>query len=499
MDRGRHGDGLLIGGTWRAGRERPFRSTDPSGAEIVWEGPAAAVADVEEAVAAARTAGPAWEHAGLETRCGIVERFAAAVEREREALAMLISREVGKPLWESRTEVASMIGKISISVAAYRQRCGEIEAGGPAGSRAVARFRPHGVMAVLGPFNFPGHLPGGHMVPALVAGNTVVFKPSERAVAVGRRLAELWCEAGVPAGVINFTAGDAATGRALVDADIDGVLFTGSEAAGLALSERLARRPGVLLALELGGNNPLLVHDAGDLDAAVVITIRSAYATAGQRCTCARRLIVPRGHEGDRFIERLIERIGRVRVGWWNDQPEPFMGPLIDEAAAEAVLSAERRLVTAGAVQRVALGRMNRAAALLTPGLIDVTPLVETGTLPDHEIFGPLLQMVRTDDLDSAIETAAATRFGLAAAIVTDEREHYEMFRARVRAGCVNWNQPTTGAASGLPFGGVGHSGNHRPSAYLAADYCSFPVASLESGAVGEPGDGASEIPGLDR
>ena len=175
------------------------------------------------------------------------------------------------------------------------------------------------------------------------------------------------------------------------------------------------------------------------------------------------------------------------------------MGPLIDEAAAEAVVSAERRLVAAGAVQRVALGRMNRAAALLTPGLIDVTPLVGTGALRDEEIFGPLLQLVRTDDLDSAIETAAATRFGLAAAIITDQREHYEMFRARVRAGCVNWNQPTTGASSGLPFGGVGNSGNHRPSAYLAADYCSFPVASIESDPVGDAGSEGDAIPGLDR
>lgn len=483
--------GLLIGGRWRQGRGDAFRSSDPATGNALWEGRSASADDVHDAVDAAGGAGEAWSSLMLEARLEIVEAFGAALERRRDEMARAISREVGKPLWESRAEVGSMIGKIEVSRTAYQARCGPIQAAA-IDANAVARFRPHGVMAVFGPFNFPGHLPNGHVVPALIAGNTVVLKPSEHAPGIGAWMAALWREVGLPGGVLNLVQGAADTGRALAGADIDGLLFTGSHTTGLALAEQLARRSGVLLALEMGGNNPLVVHDSADLDAAAVTTIRSAFASAGQRCTCARRLIVPRGAAGDAFVARLAERIGRIGIGFWDDDPEPFMGPLINADAADVVLVAQAARVEAGADLIVEARRSDRAPALVTPGLIDVTGVAERA---DEEIFGPLLQLVRTDGFDAAVEEAAVTRFGLAAAILTDDRALYETFRRRVRAGCINWNRPTTGANSALPFGGVGLSGNHRPSAYLAADYCAYPVASIEAEAL-EPGGG--HAPGLD-
>ena len=175
-------------------------------------------------------------------------------------IAETISRETGKPLWETRAEIGSMIGKVDISITAQAERAGEKHNAMPFG-QAVLRHRPHGVMAVLGPFNFPGHLPNGHIVPALLAGNTVVFKPSEMTPATGAAMAEAWDDAGLPPHVFQLVQGGRETGEALVGGDIDGLLFTGSAGAGAHFRRLFADKPHVILALELGGNNPLVAWD----------------------------------------------------------------------------------------------------------------------------------------------------------------------------------------------------------------------------------------------
>lgn len=475
---------LFIDGKWAPAGGSSFSSLDPATGETVWQGAAAAPDDVAAAVGAAERAGNGWSTCSLEERAAVVTAFGEQLDTHREELAGLIGREVGKPPWESNAEVSSMIAKIDISRRAHLERCSPIESSSDGVSQS-AHFHPHGVMAVFGPFNFPGHLPNGHIVPALLAGNTVVLKPSEQAPAVAECMVAAWQAAGLPAGVVNLVQGGHDTGLALAGDDrLDGLLFTGSYRAGATLAEKLARRTGVIVALEMGGNNPLVVHDVADVDAAVLVTIQSAYATAGQRCTCARRLIVARGEAGDAFIDRLVARIGRVRVGCRTDVPEPFMGPVISAKAARAVLDGQAALLEGGGRGLVECEAVGDVAALLRPGLIDVTEVAERA---DEEIFGPLLQIIRTDDFAAAVEEARRTRFGLAAALLSDRREHYEHFRSRVRAGCVNWNRPTTGASSALPFGGLGHSGNHRPSAYFATDYCAYPVASIEADALVAP------------
>ncbi len=468
---------LLIDGVWRSGHGDVVTSFDPASGAVVWEGPSATAADVEDAVAAARRAFPGWRATPLAERVAIIETFAAELNTIAGALAPLIGREMGKPQWEAEGEVAAMVGKIAISIAAQAERAGARETETAFG-RARLDHAAHGVMAVLGPYNFPGHLPNGHIVPALLAGDTVVFKPSELCPAVGAAMAAAWTRAGLPAGVLNLVQGGRDTGAALLAAEIDGVLFTGSVETGLMIHRHFAGRPEVILALEMGGNNPLVVWDVDDAAAAAVITLQSAFITTGQRCSCARRLIVPDGPVGEAVVDALVALIDRVRIGPWDAAPEPFMGPLVSETAADRVLSAQQALIDAGAgVLRAA--RHGAGRAFVSPGLVDVSP-IETA---DREVFGPLLQVRTAHTFEDALAEANATRFGLSAGLVSDDPGLWARFHANVRAGIVNWNRPTTGAASSMPFGGPGLSGNHRPSAYYAADYCAYPVASQEADA----------------
>lgn len=473
-----------IAGTWFVGQGAPLVSTDPGSGDVLHRLHEASGEQVGAAVAAASDAFPSWSATPLETRIEILLRYEAALRADHARLSDSLSRETGKPRWEAKTEVDAMVAKVAISIEmlGQRRRAQELEL---PGAVASTRYRPIGVLAVLGPFNLPGHLPNGHIVPALLAGNTIVFKPSELTPGIGMRLIELLEEAGLPAGVVNLVHGGRAVGQALVsDAEIDGVLFTGSYAGGRAIAHTLADRPETMLALEMGGNNPLVVDEVENLEAAVVHTILSAFITAGQRCTCARRLIVARGPWGDRFLAELVDQIGRLRVGLQSDQPECFIGPMISSAAAERLVEAERALRERGGRSLVPLRTDDRSPALLRPGLIDVSAIRDR---KDEEFFGPLLQVIRVRDFDAAIKEANHTAYGLAAALLSDDRARFERFVHEVRAGVINWNRQTTGASGKLPFGGLGHSGNHRPAGAWAADYCSDPVATLEADALALP------------
>ncbi len=481
---------LFIGGAWRAGGGAPLTSTDPATGETVWEGATATPADAAAAVAAARAAFRGWADAPLADRLAAVRRYAQALKARVEPMAEAFSRETGKPLWETRAEIASMAGKVEVSIAAHAERTGEREAATGFG-RAVLRHRPHGVMAVLGPYNFPGHLPNGHIAPALIAGDTVVFKPSEETPLAGRLMAECWAEADLPPGVFNLIQGGREAGQALLAQPIDGLLFTGSAGAGAAFKRQFADRPEVTLALELGGNNPLIAWGEGDPGAAAALVAQSAFVTTGQRCSCARRLILPRGAWGDKVVQALDALAERLVIGPWNGADEPFMGPLISARAAAGARAQVEALQAAGARAVRPFGRVEGASdAFVTPAILDV----EGVEAPDEEVFAPVLQVRRATDFEAAIDLANATRFGLSAGLISPERAHWDRFLQRARAGVVNWNRPTTGAAATMPFGGLGLSGDGRPSAYYAADYCAYPVASFEADAVA---DTTGEIRGL--
>ncbi|WP_437192135.1 succinylglutamate-semialdehyde dehydrogenase [Planctomicrobium sp. SH527] len=473
---------LFINGEWLLGGGSQFHSYNPANAEVLWTGNAATTCDVDKAVQAARQSWPAWRRTPLSTRVEIMERFRLLLQERQESLASLISQEVGKPLWDAATEVQGMIGKIGLTIHALENRRSPTESAIP-GGMVRTMYVPLGVVAVYGPFNFPGHIPNGQIAPALLAGNTVVFKPSEYTPRVAEEIVRLWEKAGVPAGVLNLVHGALGTGQDLINHDeIDAVFFTGSYQTGVALQKALVERPEVLLALELGGNNPLVVHQVSDLDAAVYWTIQSAYLTSGQRCTCARRLIVTEGNEA--FLEKLSAAVSQLKIGRPDDNPQPYLGPLIHAGAVKAVLDEQAKLVKGGAKIIVESGAHELGPTYVTPGLIDVT---ECSTISDHEVFGPLLQVIRTTGLQTALEIADQTQFGLVAAIFTDEREHFEQFTDVVRTGLLNWNRPTTGAGGQLPFGGSRKSGNHRPAGYFMIDACNDPVAIMESAQLSLP------------
>jgi succinylglutamic semialdehyde dehydrogenase len=476
----------FIGGQWIAGTGPAFDSRDPATGGVVFTGRAATDSEVNAAVEAAANAFEAWSPLPLAERLAFLEAFGRQLRGHRADFADGISRETGKPHWETLAEVDLMIAKIEVSSAAYAERC-QVKTADIAGNRAMTRFKPHGVMVVFGPFNFPGHLPNGHIVPALLAGNTVVLKPSRQAALVGVKMLAMWESVGMPAGVINLVQGGKQTGAALTaNPRVNGVLFTGSAAVGKAIHRAFAGRPETILALEMGGNNPLVVHEVADRGAAAHITALSAFVTSGQRCTCTRRLIVPRGDEGDDLISRLVAIANSIRVGLYTDYPEPFMGPVISDAAAEELLAAQADLTSRGARTLVEMKPLRGIKALLGPGIIDVTDVSDRS---DEELFGPLLQLVRVPDFQAALDEANRTAYGLAAGLLSDNERLYEEFFRRVRAGVINWNHQTTGASGKMPFGGIGSSGNHRPSAWYAADYCSYPVASIEAQCVSIPGD----------
>ncbi len=469
----------LIGGQWRSIGGSELRSDNPARPdETVWSG-TPVLDHVDEAVAAARKAQPAWAATSIEDRIEVLRRFQRLVVEESESLARLIGREMGKVLPEARLEAAAVAGKVDITLedrVMERVRGFTVAAGN--GVEGVCRFRPHGVMAVLGPFNFPAHLPNGHLVPALLLGNTAVFKPSEKTPAVGQMLADLLHRAGVPAGVVNLVHGGGDLAAKLVaHPDLDGILFTGSWPVGRRIMEANLDRPGRLLALEMGGSNAMAVMPSANFERAVVEAVRASFATTGQRCTCTRRIVV---HEAiaERFLATLAKAASTVLVGASDSQAPAFMGPLVSEAARTAAIDFQADLSHAGARVVVPACPLDGPGYFLTPGVIAVDRFTRE---TDREVFAPIVQVATASSLLDAIEQANATEFGLASAIFTDDRDEFETFLEGSRAGCVNWNTGTAGASSKLPFGGLGKSGNHRPAGAFSVDYCAMPIASMEA------------------
>ena len=460
---------FFINGQWVEGSGESFTSLNPSNGSDIWTGTAASQEDVALAFKAAREAFDGWSRTPLAERMTIVKRYKELALAAKESIGELIAKETGKQLWDALGEGGALAAKVDISLKAYEDRTGVLSQDTPFGQAAL-QHRAHGVMAVLGPYNFPAHLPNGQILPALIAGNTVVFKPSEQTPAVGEALIKLYDQAGFPEGVINMVQGARKTGSAVLDnPELDGVLFTGSAGTGTFIHEKFGGRPEIVLALEMGGNNPLIVWDVKDAQAAASIIAQSAYITTGQRCTCARRLIVPDNEQGSAIIEAVGDFIDRMSLGAWDE--EATMGPVVSaDIAAFVVKKAGER----GGLEIRPSTLSDKGPAFVTPGLYDVTGL----EVEDEEIFGPILSVTRVADWDAAIDEANNTKYGLAAGLISDDPKLWDDFRLRIRAGVVNFNRPTTGAASFLPFGGPGASGNHNPGAYYAADFCAWPMAS---------------------
>jgi succinylglutamic semialdehyde dehydrogenase len=481
-----------IDGKWLSGMGTFFTGINPSTGEVIWRGRVAGPAMVDTAYESARRAYGDWAFRPLEERITIVREFAKKLEAKKEHLIVTLCKDTGKMPWDARNEITAMIGKIELSITAYHERTG-VKAGEAAGAKYSLRHKPHGVVAVFGPYNFPAHLPNGHIVPALIAGNTVIFKPSEHTPLMSEEVVKCWEAAGIPPGVLNLVQGERETGKLVAGhRDLDGLFFTGSSATGKILHQQFSDYPQKILALELGGNNPLVIGNITDISAAAYHAIQSAFMTTGQRCTCARRMMVPLNKTGDAFIEAFVEMTKRVRIGKYDDIPEPYMGPIIASREADKLVDAYQMLKGMGAKPLHDLVRLDMANPFVSPGIIDVTAFKDE--VPDQEYFGPLTQIIRVKDFHEAIHYANNTQFGLSSALFSDDVAEYDTFIKHVRAGVVNWNRPTTGNTGLLPFGGAGISGNHRASGYYAADYCAFPVASNFTEALTVP---AQVTPGI--
>ncbi len=480
----------LIDGSWVSIKGDAIESHMPAHPyQLVWSG-SPSVDSVHKAIASARAALPAWSSTSIEQRIAVLRRFQEIAKSRSEELGSLISDETGKALWESQAEAGLIAAKVDITLEegewSGRHRVSDFEFGLNETKRARCHFRPHGVMAVVGPFNFPAHLPNGHIVPALLTGNTVVFKPSDKAPAVGQMLAGMFLDAlqaeGAPNGVINLVHGAVDESVALCSSpDVDGVLFTGSWAAGRAITQANLDQPGKIIALEMGGNNPAIVMPDADLYQAVVEVTRCAFNTTGQRCTSTRRLIVHQ-QVADTVIPALIKSASNLLIGDPRAAEPVFMGPIISEQALDSVLKFQEQVAANGGRVLMESTRMpNREGWFITPGIVQVDrfSLDEHDAGCDEEVFGPLLRISIVDSFDEALKQANATRYGLSASIFTADESLQNRFLNECRAGCRNVNCGTAGASSKLPFGGLGFSGNHRPAGAFALDYTAYPVASM--------------------
>lgn len=452
-------------------------STDPADPDhIIWKG-SPKIEHIDAAIVAANKALRQWAATTLEDRIAAIKRWQNVTRDYAEKLASLITSEMGKTLAESKFEASALAGKVDITLDDISMnRVKEYEVTVSETRKGLCRYKPHGVMAVIGPFNFPAHLPNGHFVAALLMGNTIILKPSEKTPAVGQMLGEMMHQAELPTGVFNVVQGAAEISKHLVNhQDIDGILFTGSWNVGRRIVEANLDRPGRLIALEMGGNNPAVVMNDCHLKQAVVECVRASFATTGQRCTCTRRIIVQR-EISEKFIPAFCKATSTLIVGAGNSNEPVFMGPLVSEAAVNDVLKFQDELVNNGGQVLVEATKIDRPGHFISPGVVQVDKFTKDR---DCEVFGPLVQISIVDDLDQAIKQANATRYGLAASIFTTDDAAYEKFFQRAKAGCINRNTGTAGASGKLPFGGLGLSGNHRPAAAYATDYCAYPVANM--------------------
>ncbi len=437
-----------------------------------------AKSQVDAAVDAARTAFPAWRKFPSSARASLLRQYQQALKKHLDELTWAISREIGKPLWEAKTEVQAMITKVDVSLTE--------------GARYVAdhriedlpgeiRHRPHGVVTVLGPFNFPGHLPNGQLVPALLMGNTVVFKPSEKGPLTARLMATCFEEAGFPPGVFNLVQGAVPVAQHLIThPDIDAILFTGSVSVGQHIVAANAHRPGLLIALELGGKNCSLVFDDADLERTVREIAFSGFATAGQRCTATSRIYVTRG-VADELCARLSLAAKSVVVGHPHDEGV-FMGPLISDNARQQLWSAQKKAVAAGFEALVSGGIVEaRTQGFYVRPSVHRAPasLGSVAGYTDTELFAPDLAVMVVDDVDQAISLSNSSQFGLSAAVFTKSLEQFEHCADELRVGVLHWNRSSAGASGRLPFGGIKASGNHRPAGVLMGNSCVYPMGVL--------------------
>nr|BFD61450.1 succinylglutamate-semialdehyde dehydrogenase [Bdellovibrio sp. HM001] len=450
---------------------------------------------IDEACVAAKKAYMPWSMLTMDERRGYLLRLKEMYDTHAEQMAQIISRETGKPTWEALTEAKALGAKIDITLNHSLKLVAEERiANALPQVEGVIRYRSRGVMAVIGPFNFPAHLPNGHIIPALIAGNTVVFKPSEQTPAVGQFMAEMFEKAQFPPGVFNLVQGDGAAGGRLVASEhVDGVLFTGSYEVGLKIKQETLNHYWKILALEMGGKNATVVWDDADMDKAIYESLVGSYMTAGQRCSCTSRIIL-HPKIADEFTERFYQAAKKLTIGHWTENT--FMGPLINAAAVEKYIRFQE-IANRENCESLMRGKaldLKHKGYYVTPSIHLVNKFDPNSVYQKSEIFGPNVAIYQSDNFDETMNIVNSSGYGLVMALFSKNKELYDQALHKARVGLLNWNRTTNGSSSRLPFGGMGKSGNDRPSAHFAIQYCTVPVASLEDAT---PFDPTKILPGM--
>ena len=458
----------FISGTWSsADSGRQFDSINPADrGEIVAKAPLSSREDVDRAVAAARAALPGWRLLPAPRRGEILYRAAEILIRDKERLANLLTREMGKVIAEGLGDVQEAIDIGYYMAGEGRRLQGETVPSELNDKDCKSVRQPLGVVALVTPWNFPVAIPAWKMFAALICGNTVVLKPSSETPACAAGLVKVMEEAGIPPGVVNFLCGPGGeVGEYLMThPGVDAASFTGSCEAGEALEGKLAKlhRP---VALEMGGKNAVIVMDDADLELALEGVLWGGFGTTGQRCTAASRVVV---HDSvyDRFVTMLGERASRLRIGS-GLKSETEVGPLINESQFNKVLEYIRigreegaRVVTGG--NAVTDGDLARGFFIAPTVFADVTREMR---IAREEIFGPVVSVLRCHSLDEAIDIVNDSKFGLSSAIYSRDVNQTARAERELATGIVYINASTIGAEVQLPFGGWRHSGSGHPEA----------------------------------
>lgn len=471
--------GNWIAGEWRKPpADGHLVSVNPAKPEEIIDELDVSLTAVDEAVDAATSAWHSWRLLSFDQRATFLLELKDRITKNAAALAQAITRDSGKALWEAHTEVAALRGKIDITLADGRADIAEHKLA----DGSFVRHRPHGPMAVIGPFNFPLSLSHGHIVPGLLAGNTIVLKPSEQTPYVAEKYAELFDH--FPKGVFNLVQGAGDIGeKVATHPGIHGVLFTGSYKVGRALTLACIDQAHKILVLEMGGKNATVVSEECDWKLALYETCFSAFVTTGQRCTASSRLILVGSADfAERFSNEVVRVASALSIG---DPlaPTTFMGPLVSARARDGFVAATTELASAC---EVLLAARAPEGFFVSPQIVRAGVSVSgagSGAVGARflreEIFGPQLSIFHARDRDEAISIANDTDYGLAMSVFCRERAEFERYLELSRVGILNWNKGTVGATGKLPFGGIGKSGNFRPAGLYSGRSCTYPVATV--------------------
>jgi succinylglutamic semialdehyde dehydrogenase len=440
---------------------------------------------IEKVIESALKGQETWRKLSFDERINYLKKYQQIIRSQKDEIAQALALEVGKPLWEAKTEAAALDSKVSVTIndSLERIKTQTIKDVMPSIDGHVI-YKPLGPCLVIGPFNFPCHLANGQILAALMAGNSIIFKPSEKTIYSAQLMIECFHQAGFPEGVINFINGTGATASKLTsDKRIRGVFFTGSRPVGLKILENTYKDLNKLVALELGGKNSSIIHHDTNISHALPELLRACFLTTGQRCTSTSMILIHRKIEQE-FISQFKSLTQRIRVGHpLSSSPEVFMGPLIDAQAEKLYFDFCNYAQADGAEVIVSPQKLDvgHEGYYVSPSIHYAKKPNLSGKFIQEEIFGPNCFFIPYDDIDEAIHIANSTDYGLAASVFTRNSEIYHRCLRDIDAGLINLNRSTVGASARLPFGGVKNSGNHRPAAVSMIDHCVSALASLET------------------